>query len=139
MLNRLRTSTPAWSRRAKNSSSLFAEAAAVATCRRSVTLGGSSRPRRGGLSLFGRGGRGGGGGHLPSQRDPRGLVQATAGGLLVLGAGRPAGRGAVGGGGGAQPVALLSGQAGGADLDPFPGQAGLSALLAGQHGGTLGR
>ena len=39
----------------------------------------------------------GGGGHLPSQRDPRGLLQTTAGGLLVLGAGRAAGRGTVGG------------------------------------------
>src|SRR5207244_10681944 len=51
------------------------------------------------LVLAARGG--GGGGHLPSQREPRGLVQAAAGGLLVLSAGWPAGRGAVGGGGGA--------------------------------------
>ena len=87
-LNRWRTSTPAWSRRAKNSSSLLAD--------------------------------GGGGGDLPAQRDPGCLVQAAAGGLLVLGAGRAAGRGAVGRGGGAQPVALLGGQAGVADLVPFP-------------------
>ena len=74
------------------------------------------------------------GGGLPPQRDPRGLLQAAAGGLLVLRAARTAGRGAVGGRGGAQPVALLGGQAGGADLVPFPGQAGLAAVLAGQHG-----
>jgi hypothetical protein len=78
--------------------------------------------------------RGSGGGGLPSQRDPGCFIQATAGCFLVLGAGRTAGRGAVGGRGGAQPVALLGGDAGGADLVPFPGQAGLAAVLAGQHG-----
>ena len=75
----------------------------------------------------------GSGGDLPPQRDPGCFVQAAAGGLLVLRAGRAAGRGAVGGRGGAQPVPLLGGQAGGADLVPFPGQAGLAAVLAGQH------
>ena len=79
----------------------------------------------------------GGGGDLPSQRDPGGFVQAAAGGLLVLGAGRTAGRGAVGGRGGAQPVPLLGGEAGGADLVPFPGQAGFAAVLAGQHGDEM--
>ena len=76
----------------------------------------------------------GGGGDLPPQRDPGCFVQAATGGLLILGAGRAAGRGAVGGRGGAQPVPLLGGDAGGADLVPFPGQAGLAAVLAGQHG-----
>ena len=104
-LNRFRTSTPAASRRAKNSSWLFADAAAVVTCRRSVTLGASSRPRRAAFS--------------------------------DLGAGRPAGRGAVGRGGGAQPVALLGGQARGADLVPFPGQARFAAVLPGQHGNDV--
>ena len=56
-LNRLRTSTPAWSRRAKNSCSLPAAAAAVVTCRRSVILGASSRPRRAAFSFSARAGR----------------------------------------------------------------------------------
>ena len=73
----------------------------MVTCRRSVILGASSRPRRAAFS-FSR-------------------------------TGRPASRGAVGGCGRAQPVPLLSGQAGGADLVPLPGQAGLAAVLAGQH------
>ena len=77
--------------------------------------------------------RGGSRGDLPPQRDPGCFVQAAAGGLLVLGTGRPASRGAVGGRGGAQPVALLGGEAGGADLVPLPRQAGLAAVLAGQH------
>ena len=60
-LNRWRASTPARSRRAKNSCSLRAPAAAVVTWRRSVMRGGSSRPRRaafGGLGAGGTAGRG---------------------------------------------------------------------------------
>ena len=45
-LYRTLTCTPAWPRRAKNSSALAAVAAAVATWRRSVTRGGSPSPRR---------------------------------------------------------------------------------------------
>ena len=56
-LNRLRTRTPAWSRRLKNSCSLLADAAAVVTCRRSVILGASSRPRRAAFSFSARVGR----------------------------------------------------------------------------------
>jgi hypothetical protein len=51
--------------------------------------------------------RRGSGDDLPSQRDPGCFVQPTAGCLLVLGAGRAAGGGAVGRCGRAQPVALL--------------------------------
>ena len=79
----------------------------------------------------------GSGGDLPSQRDPGCFVQATAGCFLVLGTGRAAGGGAVGRCGRAQPVALLGGDAGGADVVPFPGQAGLTAVLAGQHGNQV--
>ena len=82
----LRTSTPAWSRRAKNSCPLAEAAAAVATWRRNVTRGASSRPRRAAFSFSPRVGR--------------------------------AGRGAVGRGGGPQPVPLLGGQAG--VPDPVP-------------------
>src|ERR1039458_786378 len=80
MLNRLRISTPAWSRRAKNSSSLFADAAAVATCRRSVTLGASSRPRRAAFSFLGGGGVGGGGG---GGAPPGALLGGRAGGAYL--------------------------------------------------------
>ncbi len=57
VLNLLRTSTPAWSRRVKNSCSLCADAAAAVTCRRSVILGASSRPRRAAFSVSARVGR----------------------------------------------------------------------------------
>ena len=75
----------------------------------------------------------GGGGDLPPQRDTGSLVEAAAGGLLVLRAGRTASRSAVGGRGRPQSVALLGSQAGGADLVPFPRQAGLAAVLPRQH------
>ena len=56
-LNRWRASTPARSRRAKNSCSLRAPAAAVVTWRRSMMRGGSSRPRRAALAVSAREGR----------------------------------------------------------------------------------
>ena len=56
VLYRSRTSTPAWSSRAKNSSALAAEAAAVATWRRSVVRDGSPRPWRAALPVSARDG-----------------------------------------------------------------------------------
>src|ERR1039458_6818597 len=65
---------------------------------------------------------GGGGGHLPSQRDPRGLVQATAGGLIVLGAGRGGG-----GGGGGRPARGAARRPGGRRVPcPVPRTGGAS-------------
>ena len=58
VLNRLRTRTPAWSRRVKNSCSLDAAAAAVLTARFSVTRGASSQERRRVFSCYARVGRG---------------------------------------------------------------------------------
>ena len=57
MLNRLRTSTPARSSRAKNSCSLAAPAAAVLTARRSATRGASWNPWRRAFSDSARVGR----------------------------------------------------------------------------------
>jgi hypothetical protein len=56
---RSRASTPAWSRRAKNSCSLLAEAAAVETWRRRVVRGGSAPPVAGGFAGLGAGGAAG--------------------------------------------------------------------------------
>jgi hypothetical protein len=56
VLYRSRTSTPAWSSRAKNSSALAAEAAAVETWRRSVVRGGSLLPWRAALPVSARDG-----------------------------------------------------------------------------------
>ena len=73
------------------------------------------------------------GGDLAAQRDARRLVQAAAGGLLGLGAGRAAGRGAVPGRGGLQPVAFLGGQARLPDAQLLEVQPPAAAVLAGQH------
>ena len=76
---------------------------------------------------------GSGGGDMAAQRDPRGFIQATAGGFAGLGPGGAPGRGPVGGRGGLQPVAFLGGQARIPHLAPFVGQADPAAVLPGQH------
>jgi hypothetical protein len=97
----MRARIPAASRQAKNSCSLFEDAAAVMTCRRSVILGVSSRPRRAAFSFSARVGR-------------RAAVRSA---------------GAVE----RSPYRCSAARQDGADLVPFPGQAGLAAVLAGQH------
>jgi hypothetical protein len=57
VLYRRRTCVPDWSRKAKNSSALLADAAAVATWRRSVIRGGSPSPRRADFSRSARDGQ----------------------------------------------------------------------------------
>ena len=74
----------------------------MATWRRRVVRGGSTRPWRAALPVSARDGA--------------------------------AGRGAVGRGGGPQPVPLLGGDAGVADPVPLVDDAGAGAVLAGQHG-----
>jgi hypothetical protein len=70
---------------------------------------------------------------VAAQGEPGWLAPVLAFGFAGLGAGGAAGRGAVGRGGRAKPVPLFGGEAGGADLVPFPGQAGFAAVLAGQY------
>ena len=70
---------------------------------------------------------------MAAQREPGWLAAPVAGGFAGLGAGRAAGRGAVGRGGGPQPVPLLGGQAGIADPVPLVHDARTDPVLAGQH------
>ncbi len=66
--------------------------------------------------------------------EPDRLAPALAFGFAGLGPGGAAGRGAVGRGGGPQPVLPLRGQAGVPDPVAFVPDAGAGAVLAGQHG-----
>ena len=99
VLYRSRTSIPAWSSRAKNSSALAADAAAVATWRRSVVRGGSLAPVAGGFAGLGAGrgagrgavGRGGGPQPVPllggqaGVADPVPLVHDPGAGPVLAG------------------------------------------------------
>jgi hypothetical protein len=71
---------------------------------------------------------------VAAQREPGRLALSVAFGFAGLGTGRPVGCGAVGRGGGPQPVALLGGHAGVPDPVPFVVDAGPGPVLAGQHG-----
>jgi hypothetical protein len=70
---------------------------------------------------------------MSAPREAGCFAQAAPGGFLVLPACRRPGRGPVGRGSGAQPIALLSGQAGVADPVPLIVHAGPGPVLAGEH------